>query len=230
MNYNTITGAAATMALFVPILLVIIFRLFKNISLFALLLSYLLIAIYNLMVFHLLPVSDATTRTFGIVSNYLDAPLMLVVMLFFCFDNFWKKIIYGMLAAFVVFELVVMFYLRFNLQSSTLILGPGTIIILLLSIYFFIHHGKMTIIQGKSTGKTFMTVSLLFSYGCFVVIYFLHYIQKTSAVEDVFLIFYIVTFVSAVLMSVGLVCIYKRIRQIAELQVARKELALFFNN
>jgi DMSO/TMAO reductase YedYZ heme-binding membrane subunit len=71
-------------------------------------------------------------------------------------------------------------------------------------------------------------VSLLFSYGCFLVLYYLHYLLKTPAVADVFFIYYIVTFIATVVMSLGLVWVIKRTREINERQTTRKELALFF--
>jgi EamA domain-containing membrane protein RarD len=74
-----------------------------------------------------------------------------------------------------------------------------------------------------------MLVSILFAYGCFGIIYFLHYIQKTPATADVFLVYYMVVTISSIIMAAGLVWVHKRKKQIKEVQLTRKELATFFN-
>lgn len=230
MNPNNVAGLISTIALLVPILLILWYKLYYNTSLLALLFSYAFSFVYNLMTLKLLTVTTGVKKVFSVASNYLDVPLMLLALLFFCVDGARKKIIYITLAAYLLYEAVILFYFRLQPDSSTYVLGPGTLIILTYSIYFFKHYGKITIVHGKSVGKTFMLVSLLFSYGCFAIIYFLYYIQRTPAVADVFLIYYIVTFIAAVLMIIGLVWVCKRTRQIEEIQLARKELALFFEN
>jgi NADH:ubiquinone oxidoreductase subunit K len=165
---------------------------------------------------------------FGIISNYLDAPMMLIVLLFFCATQWKQKIIYYSLAAFVVYELIILFYYRLAPVSSTYILGPGILLILIYSIYLFFQQGKATVMYGKGLGLSLMLVSILFSYGCYSFIYFLHYIKKTPARADVFLIYYIVLIVSSVLLSLGIFWLQKRIKHINEVHVSRKELAHFF--
>jgi hypothetical protein len=61
-------------------------------------------------------------------------------------------------------------------------------------------------------------------------LYYLYYIARTPAVDDVFLIYYIGLFMSASIMCLGLVWIIKRNRELKELQLTRRELALFFDN
>jgi hypothetical protein len=228
MKWNTIAGIASTASLFLPVIITLAFRLFKNGSLLALFFSYLFSGIYSLVSINLLPASAQLANTLGIISNYLDTLLMLLTMLFFCNAAWERRVIYGTLVFFLLFEVAIAFMYGMQAQSSTYILGLGTFIILVYSIYFFVYYGKIAIIQGKSVAKTFMAVSLVFAYGCFTVIYFLHYIQKTSAVADVFLIYYIINFIAALLMSFGLVGVYKRKKRLLEIQTTRRELATFF--
>lgn len=230
MTWNIILGAASTITLFVPLFLIAYLRLFRDGSLLMLFFYYLLSGAYNLMALGLLPVSAAAIRTFGLVYNYLDVPLMLLVLLFFCTSQWNRRVIYFTLAAFLLFEGFIAFGYRLQLESSLYILGPGTLIVLGYSIYFFLHYGKISIARGKGLGKTLMLAAILFAYGCFALIYYLHYIQKTPAVADVFLVYYIVTLISGLVMSLGLVWVSKRMRQLQELQLMRKELAAFFNS
>lgn len=230
MNWNTIAATASTIAMFVPVLLIISFRLFKTWSLFFLSLYYLSTGIFNLMSMGILDVSASARNTFGTINNYMDAPLMLLVLLFFSFEKWHVKVLYATLALFLVFEAIVFYFYGFSGASSTYILAPNVLFLLTYSVFFFLHYGKITIVHGKGLGKTLMLVSILFAYGCFGVIYYLYYIQKHPRVDHIFLIYYITTFISASLMCIGLVWVYRRSKKIQEIQLTRKELTLFFNH
>jgi hypothetical protein len=229
MTWNNIAGAASVMALFVPVLLICLLRLYRNGSLLLLSVYYLLQGIYNLMSMGWMPGSPDFVQLFGIAYNYIDIPLMLLVLLFFCNEKWKRQVIYATLFLYLFFELYVAFLYGLQPQSSLYILGPGTFIILLYSLYFFIHFGKLSIAKGKSMGKTLMVAAILFSYSLFALIYYFHYIEKTPAVADVFLLYYIVTFISCSVMCLGLVWVSKRMCQLQELQQMRRELALFFD-
>lgn len=230
MNLNFVAGVAATAALFMPVLLILAGRLFTNGSLLTLLFYYLLSGLYNLMALDIFKLPAPVKQQAAVIFNYLDTPMMLTVLLFFCNEKWKHRMLLRILAGFLVFEIGVGFLFGLDAKSSVFLLGPGTFILSILSIYFFSYYGKTTIVQGKSTGKTLMLVSILFSYGCFLIIYYLYYLLRTPAVADVFLIYYIVTFISAMLMSLGLGWIVKRSCEIKERQTTRKELALFFDN
>jgi hypothetical protein len=229
MNWNSIAGIASTTALFIPVAIILILKLYKNISLVTLLFYNLFSAVYNLMTQGFIPVPDSVATVTGTINNFLDAPMMLVVLCFFCNEKWMQKTIYWSILLFFIYECFIITYFRFRFESSTYLLGPDILIIVLYSTYLFFHYGKRSVIHGKGIGMTIMLVGITFSYGCFAIIYILHYIVQTPAVNDVFLIYYIVTIISALLIGVGLLWIYKRNKEIAEVQMTRKELAWFFN-
>jgi hypothetical protein len=230
MHINFIAGMAAAAALFVPVLLILAGGLFKNGSLLALLFYYLLTGVYVLTTLQVLTLPPVLLHKGAVVFNYLDAPLMLLALLFFCNECRKCKGVLYTLGALLLFEGVVFYLFGLEARSSVYVLGPGTLIIFSFSLYFFAYYGKISIVQGKGTGKTFMLVSILFSYVVFIMVYYLYYIMHTPAVADVYLIYYIGLFLSSVFMSIGLVCIVKRNREMKELQLTRRELALFFDN
>jgi hypothetical protein len=229
MNVNFVAGIAAVVALFLPALLIIAGRLFTNGSLLALFFYYLLTGLYSLTVLNVITLPELLKQQAAIAFNYLDAPLMLVTLLFFCNDGRKRKWLLSTLGLFLLFEIIIAALFGLDVRSSVYLLGPGTVLVLGFSIYFFGHYGKISIVQGKGIGKTFMLVSILFLYGCFLLLYYLHYLQHTTAVSDVFLVYYISLFIAAIIMSIGLVWILKQARAIRELHLTRKELALFFD-
>ena len=175
-------------------------------------------------------VSTDFKQTFGTIINLADAPLMLLVLLFFCNTKKLKQSIYITIVLFVIYEIVIALKYGLTFDSSVFVLGPGIAIMLIYSIYFFLKHIRFTIVLGKSLGRTLMLLSIVFSYIFFAMIYFFYYIQKTPAVADVFLIYFIVSFISCILMSLGLYWIYKRTKELKEVKITRRELTMFFNN
>jgi hypothetical protein len=169
-------------------------------------------------------------RSLGIISNYLDVPLILTSMMMFCTEKTKKRFIVTTIIAFMAYELVILFQYKLSPVSSKYILGPGIILVLLFSLYFFRNNIKNTIVQGKGVGKTLMITSILFAYGSYFIVYIFTYVQKTSARGDVFIIYYLTSIIFSAVMSAGLIWIKKRLREIKEVQITRRELNVFFNN
>lgn len=229
MNINTILGILSAIAFILPPLIILFSRLF-NISLLALVIYFLSVFVYNLMSENLVVVAIDVRRKIGVVNNYLDVPLMLIYMLMFCVEKWKQKLIVSLLAIFVVYELIILYHYQLNTVSSKYIMGPGIIIVLVASIYFFINNIKFTIVQGKGIGKTLMASSILFAYGCYSLVYVFAFIVKTPNRTDVYTIYYLSSIIFSGLMSAGLFWLKKRLREIKEVQTTRKELSLFFNS
>jgi len=230
MNWNAFMGIASTFALLLPPSVIIGFKLYPNRSLQALFIYYFTTAIYNLTVQDFIPVSNDVRKVFGTFNNYLDVPLMLMFLMFFCAEKWKSKAIRHTLLIFIAYEFFIGWMYGFTTEANTYILGPGIIIVLLFSTLLFGRHIKITIAQGKGLGKTLMLTSVIFSYGCFGIIYLFHYIQRLEAVNDIFLLYFISSFFTSLLMSVGIVLINKHLKTLKELKHTRKELQIFFNS
>jgi hypothetical protein len=230
MNWSAFMGIASTFALLLPPALILIFKLYTNRSLQALFTYYLLSAVYNLMVQGVIPVNVDTRRIFGTINNYLDAPMMLMFLLFFCVERWKSKAILLSLFIFFAYELVICLFYGFTRETNVYVLGPGIVLILVFSLLLFMRHIKITIVQNRGLGKTIMLASVVFSYGCFAIIYLLHYVQKTTAVNDIFLLYFITSLVTSLLMAGGVLLINQHLKTLKELQHTRKELQVFFNN
>jgi hypothetical protein len=75
-----------------------------------------------------------------------------------------------------------------------------------------------------------MLAAILFGYGCYGVVYYFYYIQKTPNVADAFLIYFITSLLSCSMMTVGIHMIRKRMKKLEEAINTRRELALFFGH
>ena len=175
-------------------------------------------------------ISEDVIFYWGIINNMLDVPLMLIFLTYFSPSKKYTQRMMILLLGFIVFELSVMFVTGFNVNGLTIILGPGLIIIAGFCLQFFIRHATMAIEHRKATGKAFIAGSLLFGYGCFSILYILFYIVKTDQVEDTFLIYFMATSISAILMSTGLIIEWRRIKKIKELKITRRELSEIYKD
>ena len=74
-----------------------------------------------------------------------------------------------------------------------------------------------------------MISALLFGYGCFAILYLIFYIFKTQYKADAFLVFFLATTLSSILMSIGIYIERKRVQKLNELKVTRKELSAIYD-
>ena len=230
MNIVSVTGLLSTCAFLIPVFLILFYRLFLNKSLMALLIYFVLTAMHNFMTLKVLTVPKELARGIGVAINYLDAPLMFTVLLFFCTAGWQRKGLLLSIVIFIGYELVVSGIYGFNATSLVYIMGPAILILGVYAGYFFTRAVKLSIQKNKAFGKTFMITSILFAYGCYAMVYCFYYLQKSPAVADVFLIYYISSFLASCLMGIGLYRYNKRFAQLKEVQVMRRELRVIFHS
>lgn len=238
MTMNSIMGFVSSLAMLLPIVLIISLRLSSYRSFPALLVYYTSALIYNLLTQHYITLNAEQTRFVGITNNLLDIPLMLFFLTYFSASREFSKRLKLVILAFLVFELAVVLISGYNVNAITITLGPGLVLVLAVSLYFFIRQAKMAIIHRKATGKALMISAILFGYGCFSFIYLMYYVFKAHLDEsgrvreqykqDTFLIYFLSTTISALLLCVGIIIERKRIQKLNELKQTRKELSTIY--
>ena len=229
MNINSILGVVSSIVLFAPIILILAFKLFNNRSFFALGLYYFLSGLYNLISQNILDTSAVFSRSLGILVNLLDAPLMLVFLTFFSTSVVMKKRITMTIIIFLVFEAIILMIYGFTVQSVKIILAPDIAVIIVLSFLFFMRNVRLAVTNLKSLGKAIIASSVLLSYTIFTVVYIFFYLFTNKRYrDDAELVYYLVTILSVVLISAGIIIENKRIRKLGELRNTRKELATIY--
>jgi hypothetical protein len=224
MTWNSIMGIISSFALFLPILLILVLRLGSYRSFPILLFYYVFVFVYNLMKEGYIQPHPDVVYCWGVCNNLLDAPLMLLFLSYFSPSAIFAKRLMILIIAYVVFELIIVLLVGFNVAAITIILGPGLLIVFALSLYIFIRHSKIAITNHKAIGKTLIASSLVFAYGCYGILYVLFYVIKTPLVADTFLLYFIVVTVSSIILCTGILFERKRVQKLFELKKARKEL------
>jgi len=229
MNWNTVLGTVCTVSFLLPVIVILYNRFYTYRSLIALLAYFVNAAVSNMMVRGLLPVSPGVRDNFGLLSNYLDVPLMLASLQFFCPNRQKQRLIRILIVSFIGFELAITLFHGFSRESITYIMGPGFILILLYSSYLFARQVKFSVMHRKNGGRMMMLASILFVYACYTLVYVFYYIQHTPYTSDVMAIYFIASFAASTLMAIGLHLTRKRMKELRSLRHTRRELEIFFN-
>lgn len=224
MTWNSVMGIVSSAALLCPIIAILALRLTNYRSFPVLIFYYSSVFIYNLMTEGYIPAGPAFVHYWGMINNLLDTPLMLLFLTYFSTSSTFTRRMHGLIAAVLLFELIVISITGFNTEAITIILGPGVTLVIGFCTYFFIRQTKIAIMHRKATGKALMAASLVFAYGCFGLIYLMYYVFKTPYVEDTFLVYFLVATLSSLLLSIGILIEEKRIRKLNELKLTRREL------
>ena len=230
MNWKEMMGFISTIIFIVPVFIIVLLRLNRFKCFLALGIYYLLGFCNNLMKEGYIPAAKEFSQTFEITYNFLDMPLMFIFLAYFSKSlNLAKRIRIAVLT-FLAFEFAVALIFGYNKNALTIIMAPGLVVVLFFSTLFFLRQIRIAIQHHRATGKALMLSSLLFAYGCYALIYVMYYIAKTEDVTDIFVMYFVVTVLSALILSVGMIIENKRIRKLEELKLVRKELSMLYGD
>jgi hypothetical protein len=169
--------------------------------------------------------SPSTIHYWSICSNLLDAPMMLLFLTYLSHSKVFTRKIMISIVIIIVFEILMVILKGFTIDTITITLGPALLTVFLFCGYFFIRQTKIAISHHKATGKAIIAASLLFAYGCYAIIYVMFYVFKTTYVADTFLVYFLVSTFSSLVMCAGIFFERKRIQKLNELLQTRKELS-----
>ena len=228
MNWQDAIGILSTLALFTPVFVIVVTKLIRYKQYLPLFIYCLLAFGFNLMTEHLINVPKNVERFYGITNNLTDMPLMLGFLLFQIPTSVQKKRMKILLCVFIVFEIILVIMYGITVKAITVTMGPGLVIVFGYSLYYFVYTVKRSFIHNKFVGKAIVASALTFAYGCFIIIYLMHYIFNLQDLSSLFLIYYFITIIYCIILSVGLYIESKRKRKLYELVITRKELMRFF--
>lgn len=230
MNWKEIMGIISTVALLLPVVLVLAYRLYRLRYFIALGVFYLLSSVYNLMSENYISVNPEFRKIFGITNNFLEFPLMFIFIGYFSFSvQFAKRIRYTVLL-FLLFEIAAIVIWGYKKEAMVVVMAPGLSLLLFFSTWFSLRQIKIAITQGKAVGKALMTTALLFAYSCYMLIYIFYYIINSKDVADIFTMYFIAATFSSLVLSVGIIIESKRIKKLEEIKQTRKELNMIYDN
>lgn len=229
MNSHSLLGIISSTTLLVPVALIIILKLFSNRSFLALAIFYFIVAVQNLMRQSVFDVPRVIYQSLSLVDNLLEVPLMLLFLTFFSTSALMTKRIKTCIYVFLGFEAIILAGFGFNVKAIKIILGPDIVLIGVTSFLFFLRYVRLSVSNAKNMGKAVMASSVFISYVLFSIVYVFYYLLKNQQYRvDAELIYYLVTILSTILMSIGILIENKRLKKLDELRHTRKELATIY--
>jgi len=228
MSLFNIMGLVSTLALALPIIILLTSKLAWYRSFPALFFYYLLVLNYTIALLGYIDTSNAYKYYHGVLCNFLDTPLILLFLTYFSKTIYFRKKLQIATLAFIAFEVVIMVMYGFNAKATTIILAPGLLLTLIISLLFFIHQVKIAVVHHRAVGKAIMISSLLFAYVGYCFVYTVYYLIKPVYKEDAHLVYFLITIFSCITMTVGIYFERARVRQLAELITTREELKTIY--
>lgn len=228
MTLFKLMGLVSTFALALPLILLITTKLAWYRSFPALFFYYFLILSFNFLLLGYIRIDGNFKYYLGVTCNLMDTPLMLIFLLYFSKTLAFRKRLMIAILSFIVFETIIVAIYGYNTKATTIILAPGLIISLAISLLFFIHQVKIAVVHHKAAGKAIMVASLLFAYVGYCFVYSVYYLIKPDFKDDAHLVFFLITIFSSIAMSTGIYLERKRVRQLVELQTTREELKAIY--
>jgi len=229
MNLTYLLNLLTTIALIVPITIILFSRLLTKKTFAFLMVYYLSTFAFNLMVIEFIKVSPQVISFSAIINNLLDGPLMLSFMILLGYNSKEKKTIKVLIAVLLVYNLTVLSITGFTHTTIRISLGPSLLICLVLSIRYFIYYSRINLRRsGSDNGQTLISGALAASYSAYMFIYLIYYVFQTNPIIDAYIVYCLLTIFSVGCISIGL---YKKIlrwRKIEEVQLMRKELAVLY--
>jgi hypothetical protein len=231
MNWHDAIGILSTIALFAPVFVIVATKLIRYKQYLPLFIWCLLAFGFNLMTEHLVSVPKTIERHYGIINNLTDMPLILAFLIFQVASSFQIKSMKIILAVFIVFEIILVAMYGITVKTITLTMGPGLLIVFGYSLVYFVYTVKRSFFHNKFIGKAIIASALSFAYGCFIILYLMHYVfPLTEEIPNLFLIYYFITIIYCGILSVGLYIESKRKKKLHELLITRRELTRFFSD
>ena len=221
-------GLFATIALSAPIIMLLVNRLAWYRSFPALFFYYVLILSYIIMLLGYVNVDNTFMKKLGIINNLLDAPLMLLFLLYFSKTIFFRRKMILVGGGFIVFEAIVLALYGFSSKATTIILAPGLVLVLTISVLFFVHQVKISVVYHKAIGKALMVAALLFAYVGYCFVYVVYYLIQPVYKHDAHLVYFLITICSCIVMTTGIFIERKRVSQLAEIKTTRRELKAIY--
>ena len=199
--YRVIT-ILATIAYFIPVLIVIFKKLWKDLCFLYLGLYWLAGAIVNILT----NVPGTSLRTLEIITvlyNMVDIPLILWILWYTSFSSQLAKFLKLVIIGYVLVECILVFQMGLNYDAIKYIIGAGVLVVLVTLIWEITIYFQRIEHSNREKAMLFIYAALLFEYGSYTIVYVFDYFIIPADEVDKLLIYYISTLVAIMIASFG---------------------------
>ena len=180
---------------FVPMLVVLMKKLWSAVPFRLFALYWLVCALANLVEY--IHLSSQALDLYTVIYNLLDIPIVLTIFYFSSSSPVVKKFTKIVAPALLAIGIVNCIIRGFNTDALKYVLGGELLIVLSVIVWEIILKLQQIKLTGPVKGLLLIYAALFFEYGTFVVIYiFDYFLPGTSTTADNFLVYYLSSLVA----------------------------------
>lgn len=228
-TYNILTFIGIV-ALFAPILFVIINRLTTYKTFPILIVFYVLVVFYSLISEDYISVRPEIKSAVGFALNIVEIPLMLLFINYFSTSQVFTNRLRWIVGGYVMFETAMILIYGFTSKTINIILLPGLLLTFGITAHLFYKYLKAAVFFGRRIGKTIITASLMFNTGVYIILYLLIYVAHAPDLISLFVVYYLGTIITSATLCTGIVYEGRHVVKLHETLKVRKELADVYKN
>ncbi len=200
--YNIIS-VLAQIAYFIPILIVLGRKMWKEVP-FLLFGLYWMISGWVNLLGNIPGISQEILETATVVYNMIDVPMVLGILYVTTKSKTLRQLTGWVAPVFLMVQLINFFIRGWNYNAAKYLLAIGLVLVLVALLWEISLYMQKLEHNDHDRSMIFIHFSLLFAYGTFIVIYiFDYYVTTPGGAEDNFLIYYISSIVAIIIASVG---------------------------
>ncbi len=209
---NEFLSLAAMLSFFVPLILVIIRKLWKDPF-------FMSFAIYwaisgCLSVIDFIPgIKRETLQLAGALGNMFDLPMILAILYYTSRSQQIKKFAAFAFICCVVLEISGVVIKGINYEALKYPLGTGVAFVLIILFWEIIRYMRMEEPNNRQNAKVLVYAAVLFEYLCYIVVYVVDYFASedfyNARKTDIYTIYYVSTVIGILIASCGYL-VYKK--------------------
>ena len=199
--YQFIT-VLATIAYFIPALIVIYKKLWRDSYFFYLGIYWLAGATVN-SITNIPTLDTSTLETITVVYNMIDVPFILWILWYTSFSSSLAKILKYVIAAYIIVELLLVFTMGVNYDAIKYIIGAGVLLVLITLVWEISWYLRQIEHSNREKSMLFIYAALLFEYGSYIVVYIFDYFIVPEDLADKLLVYYISTLIAVMIACFG---------------------------
>jgi hypothetical protein len=199
--YRIIT-ILATVAYFIPVLIVIFKKLWKDMYFLYLGIYWLGGALVNTIT-NVPGIGLATLEVITVIYNMIDIPFILWILWYTSFSSSLAKLLRPMIVAYIIIEVVLVLSLGINYEAIKYIMGAGVLVVLITLVWEITLYLQRIEHSNREKSMLFIYAALLFEYGSYTIVYIFDYFIVPADQVDKFLIYYISSLIAIAIASFG---------------------------
>lgn len=200
--YQIIT-LLAIVAYYVPFLLVILKKMWKDTYFLYLGIYWLAGALVNTIT-SIPGIDTPSLEIIIVVYNMIDIPLILWILWYTSFSSTLAKILKVLIIVYIVTELILVLRIGVNYDAIKYIMGAGVLVVLGTLVWEITLYLQRIEHSNRERAMLVIYAALLFEYGSYMIVYIFEYlIFKPENKPDVLLIYYISTLITVSIACFG---------------------------